>query len=104
MGIWPLKNITLKNIPEKPSPGSFWEDRGDRFHCGIDLYAPKGSDVVTVERGIVIDIGIATTPKKIPYWNKTYYIIIKNISGTFCKYSELSVIIPKKVTMLKKIN
>ena len=101
MKVWPLKNSILKNIPEKPSPGSFWEDRGDRYHCGIDLYAPEGSDVVAIEEGIVVDIGIATTPKKISYWNKTYYIIVKNISETFCKYAELSVITPKKGDNIK---
>lgn len=101
MKVWPLKNTTLKNIPEKPSPDSFWEDREDRYHCGIDLYAPEGSDVVAIEEGIVVDIGIATTPKKISYWNKTYYIIVKNISGTFCKYAELCVITPKKGDNIK---
>lgn len=95
MKVWPLKDSALKQIPDKPSAGSFWEDRGDRFHCGIDLYAPERSDVVAIEEGIVVDIGIATTPEKIPYWNKTYYIIIRNISGTFCKYAELDDIIPK---------
>lgn len=101
MKFWPLKNTTLKNIPEEHLPGSFWEDREDRFHCGIDLYAPEGSDVVAIEEGIVVDIGIATTPKKISYWNKLYYIIIKTISGTFCKYAELGVIIPKKGDNIK---
>lgn len=96
MKVWPLKEAYIKNIPEKPSPGSFWEDRTDRFHCGIDLYSPEGSEVFAMEEGVVEAVGIATTPKKIPYWNKTYYIIIRNNSGMFCKYSELGIALPRE--------
>jgi len=88
MKSWPIKK-GMQELPITPEPGSFWEDRGDRFHCGIDLYVAEGSDVVSIEQGWVVDVGIATTPKKIPYWNETYYVIIKNESGNFCKYAEL---------------
>ena len=89
MKYWPVPNSYSKNIPANESPGSFWEDRGDRHHCGIDIYAPKGSDVIAIENGKVIDIGLFTSPLETPYWNTTYYILIKNITGYICKYAEL---------------
>ena len=69
--------------------GSFWEARDDRYHCGIDIYAPVGSQVVSVFDGYVIETGIFTNKDIIPYWNETKYAIIKNNDGFFCKYAEL---------------
>jgi murein DD-endopeptidase MepM/ murein hydrolase activator NlpD len=86
---WPVPNSYSKNIPADGSPGSFWENRGDRRHCGIDIYAPEGSDVIAVENGEVIDIGLFTSSLWVPYWNTTYYILIKNTTGYICKYAEL---------------
>jgi len=80
----------LKRIPQKGEAGSFWEDRGDRYHCGIDLYAPENTEVPSIEEGIVSETGLMTSPEILPYWNPTYYVIIKNTSGTFCKYGELA--------------
>lgn len=77
-------------IPQKGEAGSFWEDRGDRFHCGIDLYAPENTEVLSIEEGIVSETGLMTSPEILPYWNPTYYVTIKNNSGTFCKYGELA--------------
>lgn len=89
MMIWPVKNSYSKQLPQKGQPGSFWEDRGDRFHCGIDIYAPIGSDVISIEDGNVVSVGTATSPQQISYWNKTHYVVIRNDSGLFCKYAEL---------------
>lgn len=89
MRIFPLNNKTEDIIQEKGESGSFWEDRKDRHHCGIDLYAPEGEPVIAIEKGEVIDVGIMTSPKVISYWNETYYIIVRNHSGLFCKYGEL---------------
>jgi murein DD-endopeptidase MepM/ murein hydrolase activator NlpD len=89
MKCWPVPDSYVKSLPEKGSSGTFWEDRGDRHHCGIDIYAPKGSSVVAVEDGEIIDIGMFTSPDMIPYWNITYYILIMNYSGLICKYAEL---------------
>ena len=41
MKVWPIKNAIIKNIPEKPLKGSFWENRTDRFHIGVDIYASE---------------------------------------------------------------
>lgn len=77
MKYWPVPDRYSKDISADGSPGSFWENRQDRFHCGIDIYAPAGSDVLSIEDGEVIDIGIFTAPAKVPYWNITKYITIK---------------------------
>ena len=58
MKYWPGPNRYSKNIPTNGFSGSFWEDRDDRRHCGIDIYAPKGSGVIAIEYGKVIDIGL----------------------------------------------
>jgi murein DD-endopeptidase MepM/ murein hydrolase activator NlpD len=89
MKFWPVPNSYSKNIPGLGLPGSFWECREDRRHCGIDIYAPEGSDVLSIEDGKVIDIGVFTSPDKASYWNTTYYVLIENKTGCVCKYAEL---------------
>ena len=101
MKYWPVPNSYSKNMPLKGDPGSFWENRGDRFHSGIDIYAPEGSEVVTTDDGKVIETGEFTSPKTITYWNKTYYILIKNKNGLFCKYAELGKILVKTSKKIK---
>jgi murein DD-endopeptidase MepM/ murein hydrolase activator NlpD len=101
MKTWPLKNTPLRRIPTRNMPGSFWENRGDRFHCGVDLYAPVGTEVVAIEDGIVESIGDATSPNILPYWNKTYYVIIKTKSNLFFKYAELGKVVVKKGEKVK---
>ena len=86
MKYWPVPESYSKIIPTSYSQGSFWEDRGDRRHCGIDIYAPKGSIVLSVEEGKVLETGLFTSPKILYYWNKTYYVLMKNKSGLICKY------------------
>jgi len=91
-----LKKIIPGRIPRKGEPGSFWEDRGDRYHCGVDLYAPENTEVVSVEGGIVTETGLMTSPELLPYWNPTYYVIIEHEKGLFCKYGELACFSVKK--------
>lgn len=91
-----LKKTFPGRIPQKGEAGSFWEDRGDRYHCGIDLYAPENTEVLSIEEGIVSETGLMTSPEILPYWNPTYYVIIKNTSGMFCKYGELAECTVKK--------
>ncbi len=76
-------------IPQKGEAGSFWEDRGDRYHCGVDLYIQENTEVLSIEEGIVVETGLMTSPEILPYWNTTYYTIIEHSQG-FCKYGELS--------------
>ena len=86
---WPVPESYSKNVPAHGSPGAFWEDRGDRRHCGIDIYAPAGSAVLAVEGGRVIGIGTFTSAEKVPYWNNTKYVLVENKSGHICRYAEL---------------
>ncbi len=95
MPTWPLKT-RQSTLPTTNTPGSFWEDRKDRRHCGIDLYAEQGADVMAIESGKVIATGIMTAPEFIHYWNVTHYVIIKNQDGTFWKYGEMEEIFVKK--------
>ncbi|MFP4548947.1 MAG: M23 family metallopeptidase [Fidelibacterota bacterium] len=92
---WPLKT-RQSQLPTPKSAGSFWEDRKDRRHCGIDLYAEQGADVLAIEAGEVVDTGIMTAPEFIHYWNITHYVIVKNSDGTFWKYGEMEDIFVKK--------
>jgi murein DD-endopeptidase MepM/ murein hydrolase activator NlpD len=91
-----LEKTISGKIPQKGEPGSFWEDRGDRYHCGVDLYAPENTEVVSVEGGIVSETGLMTSPEILPYWNPTYYVIIEHDKGLFCKYGELAGFTVKK--------
>lgn len=107
MRIWPLNikvqentasekvdtentDLTKVQIPQKGEAGSFWENRGDRYHCGIDLYAPENTEVVSIEGGIVAETGLMTSPEILSYWNQTYYVIIEQRKGLFYKYGELA--------------
>jgi len=85
---WPLPD-NEHTLPPGGEPGSFWEDRGDRRHAGLDLYVPPGSRVVSIEDGTVISAGVFTSPDLVPYWNRTYEVTIAHISGIFCRYAEL---------------
>ncbi len=95
MKLWPLKSKN-RNIPIESEPGSFWENRGDRQHCGVDLYTESGNDVFSIEDGIVISVEIMTSPKLIHYWNDTYQVIIQNANKNYWKYGEMSDILVKE--------
>ncbi|MDD1668872.1 MAG: M23 family metallopeptidase, partial [Methanomicrobiales archaeon] len=55
----------------------------------MDLYAPAGAEVVSVEDGVVLSAGVFTSPDLVPYWNVTYQVTISHDSGFFCRYAEL---------------
>lgn len=88
MKIWPLPDSYDNFLPRKNSKGSFWEDRGDRFNAGIDIYTPENSTLLAVEDGIVIDID-KFTDSSVPFLNDTYYLIIKSPEKINYKYCEL---------------
>ncbi|MHB8055618.1 MAG: M23 family metallopeptidase [Candidatus Aminicenantales bacterium] len=87
MKIWPLKDSQKRAVP-RSGPGSFWEDRSDRRHCGVDLYAPPGTVVLAMDEGVVTRVGIATSPRKNRYWNTTRYVVVRH-GSLFVKYAEL---------------
>lgn len=88
MKFWPVPNCYSKNLP-KSGPGSFAENRSDRHHCGVDIYAPKGSDVISIDSGKVLAKGVFSSPDVKPYWYTTYFVAIKNKTGKIAKYCEL---------------
>jgi len=90
MTTWPVPGSESAVVQEEGKPGSFWEDRGDRFHCGVDIYAPAMSDVLACENGEVIDVGIATSPELVSYMDTTRYVLIKTRSNLYCRYAELA--------------
>lgn len=89
MPAWPVPESPSREIPCE-GPGSFWEDRDDRHHCGVDIYAPVGSRVVAVEAGVVISTTVATSPYLERYWNRTFALVVSIRSGLFCRYAELA--------------
>ena len=89
MSIWPVPDSYSKEIPKNGAPGSFWEDRDEQFNCGVDIYAPEGSEVLAIERGLVFKIEKFTTPEETAYWNETYYVVVKTPHKIFFKYCEL---------------
>lgn len=88
MKTWPLPDSYENTLPRKNSKGAFWEDRGDRFNAGIDIYTPENSVLHAVEEGVVIDIDKFTS-SEIPYLKDTYYLIIKSPEKINYKYCEL---------------
>lgn len=82
----PLKNVA--KIPVS-GQGSFWENRGDRHHCGIDLYAKKDEEVFAITNGKVIAIEVMTHPDFIHYWNITFQIVVQS-KDFYIKYGEIA--------------
>ena len=89
MKTWPVPHSFSMKLPEKDAPGAFWKNRIDRHHCGVDIYAPVSSEVLAVECGEVIDCGIFTSPDSVPYWNTTYFVVVKHPGGMVGKYAEM---------------
>ncbi|MBE0521692.1 MAG: M23 family metallopeptidase [Candidatus Methanoperedenaceae archaeon] len=86
---WPVPNSYCNPISSSGSPGSFWENRIDRYHCGVDIYALPGSDVISIESGCVVRTEEFTSPSKVPYWNVTYNVLVETKRGLLCRYAEL---------------
>lgn len=91
-GAWPISGDLRRSVPERGEPGSFWEDRSDRRHCGVDLYAPAGSQVVCLDDSVVVEAGRFTGPDIVPYWKETFYAILEEEGGLFVKYAELEAV------------
>ena len=91
-GCWPVPAFPHR-VPANGEPGSFREDRGDRTHCGVDLYAPPGTVVVAVDSGTVAGTGISTSPEILPYWNLTRFLVIESPGGRTWRYGELAAVL-----------
>ena len=89
MIVWPVPDSYEKTLPAASAPGGFWENRGDRHHCGVDIYAARGSEVVALDEGLVLEVGRFTSPEQLVYWNVTYYVLIEHRGGLTAKYAEM---------------
>ena len=90
MKIWPVPDSYSQELPKPGTPGSFWDNREDRFHCGVDIYAPPNSVVYAIQSGVVIDVGIFTKQDELMFWNETQYVTIKTPQNLNIKYADLS--------------
>lgn len=49
------------------------------IHTGVDIYTADRASVFPIEKGIIVDYGIFTGPKVgSPWWNETYYTVVKS--------------------------
>ncbi|HNT54447.1 MAG TPA: M23 family metallopeptidase [Anaerolineaceae bacterium] len=90
MKFWPVPNSFSRDLPTAGRPGCFWQDRGDRYHAGVDIYAPSESEVVAFEDGVVLSVELFTSPAMRVYWNNTYAIVIQNATGQIVRYAEMA--------------
>lgn len=73
-------------------PGSFLFKRKNHIHEGIDLYVKEDTEVLAIENGKIIDIGIFTGEEvNSPWWNTTQYISILVNDKYVYLYGELEV-------------
>lgn len=87
--IWPVPQSYKREIPKKGISGCFWDQKSIGLHCGVDIYAPLGSEVVAISAGIVVDVGVFTSPEMKDSWLTTYYIIIRSPEKIIMKYASL---------------
>ena len=87
---WPAPGCYKMRVSGPGEPGSFWEDRGDRHHAGVDLYAPGGTPVLTAEPGVVRSVELFTSPELRPYWNATWSVLVESADGRVLRYAEMS--------------
>lgn len=93
---WPFSNAKHMFIPEDGKEGGLLEDRGDRFHCRVDIYAARGDPVLSIEDGDILKVSVFTSPELISYWNRTVQVLVKADSGLFYRYAELEESLVKK--------
>jgi len=86
---WPVPHSFSRTLPAEGDAGCFWQDRGDRRHAGVDIYAPAESDVVAIEAGVVRSVELFTSPELRTYWNNTYAIVVQNSAGQVIRYAEM---------------
>lgn len=91
---WPVPESYNKEIPKKGNTGAFWEKRDGLYNCGVHIYAPEDSDVLSVESGKVLAISDFTNHDISPILGYTHYIIIKS-NNVFVKYGGLKEVLVK---------
>lgn len=90
MIFWPVPHSYTRVLPTGGCQGAFWENRLDRSHAGVDIYAPHGSEVLVVEAGHVIQVRVFTSPEILDYWNTTYSVLVQHADRSVCRYAEMA--------------
>ncbi|MFA5176193.1 MAG: M23 family metallopeptidase [Candidatus Nanoarchaeia archaeon] len=88
---WPVPSAK-KQIPRGKRKRGFGRNEEDgRFHAGTDILAKYGSDVISIENGIVKNIFLFTYPKldKFHKYENTYAIVIQNQDKNYTLYGEI---------------
>lgn len=88
---WPVPCVR-KIIPKSKHKRGFARNHEEgRFHAGVDILAPFGSDIVAIESGIVKNIFLFTYPEldKFYKYENTYAIAIKHKDGNYALYCEI---------------
>lgn len=98
---WPVPESKSRQLPADGERGSFWEDRRDRHHAGVDMYAPSDSPVVAIEDGEVVDVSVFTSPQLIHYWFVTYSVMVRTQAGKIHRYAEMKDTTVKKGDLVK---
>lgn len=69
-------------LPLAPHPGAFGVVRKHHTHEGVDLYAPAGTPVSTVEAGVVVRIEAFTGEHAgTPWWHDTWAVFVEGATG-----------------------
>lgn len=77
-------------LPLAPHPGAFGVRRRNHTHEGVDLYAPEGSPVFSVEDGVVVAVKPFTGPKAgLGWWLDTSAVFVEGASGVVV-YGEIN--------------
>jgi murein DD-endopeptidase MepM/ murein hydrolase activator NlpD len=88
-------------IPLLPHPGAFSKIRAHHQHEGIDLYAPIGTSVLSMSKGIVMDVYPFTGAHAgSPWWCDTWAVLVDH--GPFLlNYGEISPLVAKGDSLSK---
>lgn len=88
---WPVPSVK-KNVPKSKTRRGFAVSRlGKRLHAGTDILASYGSDIVSIEEGVVKNIFLFTYPglDRLYKYENTYAIVIQHKDSNFALYCEV---------------
>jgi len=89
--IWPIPTVK-KHLPKSKHKRGFARNHEDkRFHAGVDILAPFGSDICAIENGVVRNVFLFTYPEldKHYKYKNTHAIAIEHDDGNFALYCEI---------------
>lgn len=90
-----LRPLDYLIVPTDDHPGAYGVQRKYEIHTGVDLYAPEGTPIRSVEDGRVVAIEWFTGPDAdppCPWWLPTKAVLVEGPSGVVL-YGEVSPLI-----------